>query len=125
MLDGKRQTKLRRRECLITTGATAPFTELVRGALSEECLFEFKAQGFTHITIQMGDSLEYFTKKLKPMINPGAIEINAFAFNSSGLNKEMRALQAKSGDSEEDDRQLGLVISHAGRLSRVPRYLQY
>ena len=117
MLDGQKDAKKRRKECLITTGATAPFTELVQSALSEECLAKFKSCGFTHITMQIGDSLEYFTNKIKPFINPNGIEINAFAFNPLGLNKEMKALKAKSNCGPlGEDYDEGLLICHSGKL---------
>jgi beta-1,4-N-acetylglucosaminyltransferase len=104
------------KECLITTGATAKFPELVEAALSERCLKKFVENGFTRLTFQCGDSMEEFSS-LKPVDTKG-LDIRGFAFNKMGLNKEIRDCQAKEGVSEE-----GLVICHAGQLPpKVPYF---
>jgi len=98
------------KECLITTGATAAFPELIEAVLSEACLTKFVESGFTSLNIQYGDLEEQFSK-LKPTDAKG-LKITGFGFNKSGLNKEIRTCQAKAGVSEQ-----GLVICHAGTFS--------
>ncbi|KAL2071583.1 hypothetical protein VTL71DRAFT_12818 [Oculimacula yallundae] len=95
------------KECFITTGATAKFTELIEAALSPECLKTFVDNGFTRVNIQCGESMSAF-EQLRPT-NTMGLEIRGFAFNKNGLNKEMRACQEKRGVSKK-----GLVICHAG-----------
>ncbi len=99
-----------RKECLITTGATAKFLELIKAALSPECIQAFVDHGFTHLTFQCGDCLGSF-EELKPEPIKG-LYIRGFDFNSAGLHEEMIACQAKSNWSEK-----GLVICHAGSSS--------
>ncbi len=95
------------KECLITTGATAKFTELIRAALAPECLQAFVDNGFTKLTFQCGDSLSEF-KALEPTDTRG-LEISGFDFNKNGLLKEMRACQARKRSEK------GLIICHAGQ----------
>ena len=102
------------KECLITTGATAEFPELIKAALSPECLHSFVENGFTRLNFQCGASISSF-EDLKPSDTKG-LDIHAFDFNKNGLNKEMRACQAKEGVSQK-----GLVICHAGRSFRCPQ----
>jgi len=116
MQSGFRGKKLPKR-CFITTGATAPFPELVKAALSPKCLEEFAAEGYSELVLQIGDAMDYFYK-IKPDDTKG-LELRAFAFNETDNNKEYRACQAKPGVIEQ-----GLVISHAGKRSPYPRSLQ-
>jgi len=95
------------KECLVTIGATAKFPELIQATLSPGCLQAFADNGFTHLNFQCGDSMSSF-QDLKPTDTKG-LDIKAFDFNKNGLNKEMRACQAKEGVSRK-----GLVICHAG-----------
>lgn len=97
-----------RKDCLVTIGATAKFPELIQAALSPECIQSFANNGFTRLTLQCGESISSF-EDLKPDDTKG-LEITAFDFNKNGLNKEMRACQAKEGVSRK-----GLVICHAGK----------
>jgi hypothetical protein len=111
----KLEEKVMRKECFITTGATAKFTQLIEAALTEESLQAFADNGFTHITIQCGNSLAEY-ENLKPVDTKG-LKIRAFDFNKNGLNKEMRACQAVVKRFEEDSIQVsekGLCICHAG-----------
>jgi beta-1,4-N-acetylglucosaminyltransferase len=96
--------------CLITTGATAKFPELIQAALMPECLQAFVDNGFTHLNFQCGETFSTFNG-LKPVDTKG-LDITAFDFNKNGLNKEMRACQAKDGVSKK-----GLLICHAGMFS--------
>ncbi|KAH7419911.1 glycosyl transferase [Cadophora sp. MPI-SDFR-AT-0126] len=95
------------RECFITTGATAKFTELIQAALSAECLQTFVDNGFTRLNFQCGESMSAF-EELKSIDTQG-LEIHGFDFNKDGLTKEMQACQEKKGISRR-----GLVICHAG-----------
>ena len=123
MIDDHETVRRRHKECLITTGATAPFTELVQFALSKDCIATFKRCGFTHITMQIGESLEYVTDEIKNASHWG-VEVNAFAFNPKGLSKEMKALKGKA-PTEEEEYEEGLLICHAGKLYRIFKYPQY
>lgn len=91
------------RECLITTGATAPFFSLIKASLN--CLKTFRELGYTHITFQVGDGLDFFNES-KPNDLLG-LEIRAFAFTDD-LYSQMRRL--KPGSKREE----GLLITHAG-----------
>ncbi|KAG9238083.1 glycosyltransferase family 28 C-terminal domain-containing protein [Amylocarpus encephaloides] len=95
------------KECFLTIGATANFTQLLKQAVTEEVLSVLKEQGFTDLTLQVGNSHAYFTK-IKPEETAG-INIEYFDFNPHGLTYEMKKCQAKEGVSKE-----GLVVSHAG-----------
>lgn len=95
------------KECLITIGATAKFESLLQAALTPECLQAFAANSFTRLNFQCGESYDIF-ETLRPTETYG-IDIRAFDFNKNGLNKEMRACQAKDGVSAK-----GLIICHAG-----------
>ncbi|OWP06795.1 hypothetical protein B2J93_8852 [Marssonina coronariae] len=94
------------KECLITTGATAKFTELIQAALTPECLQTFVDNGFTRLNFQCGESMPTFEVS-KPTEISGLI-INGFDFNKNGLYKEMRACQATKSSEK------GLIICHAG-----------
>jgi beta-1,4-N-acetylglucosaminyltransferase len=98
------------KECLITTGATAKFPELIQAALAPECLQAFADNGFTHLNFQCGETFSSFND-LKPVDTKG-LDIKAFDFNKNGLNKEMRACQEKDGVSKK-----GLLICHAGMMA--------
>ncbi|KAI6248060.1 UDP-N-acetylglucosamine transferase subunit alg13 [Erysiphe necator] len=98
---------LTRRECLVTTGATAAFPDLIKSALSHRSLQALADHEFTHITYQCGQSLEVF-KQWKPKITYDLV-LNAFDFNHKGLIEEMEKCKAKEGVSRT-----GLVICHAG-----------
>lgn len=95
------------RECLITTGATASFPELIKSALSYQSLQAFAENDFTRITFQCGDCLSVF-EECKPHFSHNLI-LRSFGFNKKGLNEEMKRCQAIEGISKR-----GLVICHAG-----------
>lgn len=95
------------KECLITVGATAKFPELIQAALSKTCLQKFIENGFTRLTFQYGDSESLF--EILKAVEVNELEIRGFAFDAAGLNKQIRACQAKNGVSVQ-----GLVICHAG-----------
>lgn len=97
------------RECLITTGATAPFIELITAAL--DCLDTFRKLGYTRITFQAGDGLSHF-HEIRPDDFQG-LDVEAFAF-SDGLYAQMRNLKPKWEKGGRLVREEGLVITHAG-----------
>ncbi|TQS35010.1 hypothetical protein Golomagni_04584 [Golovinomyces magnicellulatus] len=94
------------KECLVTSGATAAFPDLIKSALSDASLQAFADHGFTHITYQCGESLSVY-EKWKPANSYGLV-LRAFDFNTKGLSVEMRKCQASSVSKR------GLVICHAG-----------
>ncbi|CZR60357.1 related to ALG13 Essential protein required for the second step of dolichyl-linked oligosaccharide synthesis [Phialocephala subalpina] len=97
------------RVIFITTGATAPFPELVAKALSPECLAEFEKEGFTKVYLQCGDVLAEFQKGTYiPPQGTCRLSVEAFDFKNS-LHDDMRLCQAKEGVRKQ-----GLIIMHAG-----------
>jgi hypothetical protein len=106
--NGIMQSKMHK-ECLITTGATAVFPELVNTALTPEALEAFARQGFTKLTFQVGESLGLFCRAKPPKDQCFGLELEAFDFNENGLDKELRACLAEEGKSLQ-----GMVITHAG-----------
>jgi beta-1,4-N-acetylglucosaminyltransferase len=97
--------------CLVTTGATAPFPELVQAALQPESLQRLSANGFTKLIFQCGQTFTSFNNLL-PTDHKG-LDIEAFDFKADGLNREMRLCQAREGIANN-----GLVICHAGRFPK-------
>jgi len=101
------EEKIRTRKvCLILTGATAAFNELVKESLSPEVLSTLRSLGFTSVVFQLGKGLQYYQELKKN--EAGSPTLRAFDFKKE-LTAEMRECQAKKGVSEQ-----GLVISHAG-----------
>ncbi|KAH6881419.1 glycosyl transferase [Alternaria rosae] len=97
--------------CFVTTGATAPFTELIESVLSPTCLDSLREGGFTHILVQYGsaqDVYKQFSKLASAYIqetpSKGNLVIDGIDFNPDGLKTQFQLVQ----------RSKGLVISHAG-----------
>ncbi|KAI4698785.1 hypothetical protein J4E81_005396 [Alternaria sp. BMP 2799] len=97
--------------CFVTTGATAPFTELIESVLSSTCLDSLREGGFTHLLVQYGsaeDVYKQFSKLASAYIletpSEGDIVIDGIDFNPDGLKTQFQLVQ----------RSKGLVISHAG-----------
>ena len=98
--------------CFVTTGATAPFTELIESVLSPTCLDSLREGGFTHLLVQYGsaeDVYKQFSKLASAYIqettsSKGALIIDGIDFNPDGLKTQFQLVQ----------RSKGLVISHAG-----------
>lgn len=97
------------KECLITTGATAVFPELVTAALAPEALEAFARHGFTKLTFQVGEAIGLFRRAKPPKDECFGLQIEAFDFNENGLDEELRACLAEEGKSLQ-----GMVITHAG-----------
>lgn len=108
----KSQNTPKGRECLITTGATAPFPELIKAGL--DCLDTFRELGYTRITFQAGKALDYF-HEIKPHDTRG-LKIEAFDFTSD-LSTHMRALKTFGTHKGHLLKEQGLVISHAGKAN--------
>jgi hypothetical protein len=108
MYKGTAETKMHK-ECLITSGATAVFPELVTAALTPDALEAFAKHGFTKLTFQVGEAIDLF-RRIKPAkADCFGLEIEVFDFNEHGLDNELRACLAEEGKSLE-----GMVITHAG-----------
>ncbi|KAE9377958.1 glycosyltransferase family 1 protein [Stipitochalara longipes BDJ] len=93
--------------CLITTGATAAFPELVQAALRPDCLQTLADNGFTKLIFQCGDTFNLFNNMIP--VDLKGLDVEAFDFKAAGLNQEMRECQARDGVSKK-----GLLICHAG-----------
>jgi beta-1,4-N-acetylglucosaminyltransferase len=96
--------------CFVTTGATAPFTELIAAVLSPACLDALISSGFTHLLVQYGSAADVFKRSLSTaqshlqQIKSGLI-IDGMDFDySNGLSAQFRLVQQSKG----------LLISHAG-----------
>lgn len=103
-----------KRYCFITTGATAPFPELIAAVLDHECLDLLKKEGFTNLVLQCGTEFKNF-ESIKPVDALG-IDINAFDFKQD-LKAYMLQCQAIPGVRKQ-----GLVITHAGMNHLHPCY---
>lgn len=101
-----------RKVCLILTGATAAFDQLVKESLEPAVLQKFRDEGFTDVVFQVGKGLQYYSDL--PKDENGSPALRVFDFKKDGLTAEMRACQAKKGEAEE-----GLIISHAGKCSEA------
>lgn len=116
---------------LLSTGATASFPSLVQTILSPPCLLALSKEGYTHLTLQIGESYSQYESLLLSESEKYGIEIRAFDYRPEGLYEEMRMCQAGKGDrgkgremeiardvevEREGTREKGLVICHAGDL---------
>ena len=96
------------RECLITTGATAPFPELVHAVLQPDSLQALKDEGYTHVTFQVGASLQYW-HDIVPQDKHG-LELKAFDFHPD-LKRDMRKCLDREGFLK------GSIICAAGNIT--------
>ncbi|KAI4683074.1 uncharacterized protein J4E84_006976 [Alternaria hordeiaustralica] len=90
--------------CFVTTGATAPFTELIESVLSPTCLDSLREGGFTHLLVQYGsaeDVYKQFSKLASAYIqeNPskGTLVIDGIDFNPDGLKTQFQLVQRSKG----------------------------
>ncbi|KAG9193779.1 beta-1,4-N-acetylglucosaminyltransferase [Alternaria panax] len=97
--------------CFVTTGATAPFIELIETVLSSSCLDALRESGFTHLLIQYGsakDVYQDFSMLAQAYMRESKAKrnliIDGIDFNPDGLQAQFKLVQ----------RSKGLVISHAG-----------
>ncbi|KFY08460.1 hypothetical protein V492_06212 [Pseudogymnoascus sp. VKM F-4246] len=101
------------RTCLITLGATAPFTALLSASLSPAFLVTLSDQGYTHLTLQCGtdlDPAQEWIAKLAPTLKNLGLSVRAFGFQGGGLGEEMRKCKA----DEAEGRRRGCIVAHAG-----------
>ncbi|CAN9257051.1 unnamed protein product [Alternaria alternata] len=97
--------------CFVTTGATAPFTELIKSVLNPACLDALRESGFTHLLVQYGSAQDVYqdSSMLAQAYMRGSkstqdLIIDGIDFNPDGLQFQFQLVQ----------RSKGLVISHAG-----------
>lgn len=103
------------RHCLITIGATARFTQLLKEAIDAPFLDVLIAQGFTHLTIQCGKDIDWFRDEVQALAARSTLHMSTFDFVDN-LTREMALCRA-----ETNKRRDGLVICHAGRSRLVCR----
>lgn len=109
------------KRCLVTVGATAAFTSLIRTVLEQPFLESLRDQGYTELRVQYGkdgkktfeDYLWVLSDDLKKRMN---IAISGFDFDKNGLQEEMLAAKRVYGRSKYQGVE-GCVISHAGECS--------
>ncbi len=106
-------TRITKKLCFITIGATASFDSLISAALTPEFLKALQASDYTDLVLQHGVEGSLILKEFhrtfgKINANEWGINVYGFDFNKEGLGKEMRAAKGNPGDAE------GVVISHAG-----------
>ncbi|KAF2706451.1 glycosyltransferase family 1 protein [Pleomassaria siparia CBS 279.74] len=97
--------------CFVTTGATAPFTNLIESVLSPTSLEALKQGGYTHLLVQYGSAkyvmdkhVELASKWMKKEFGKEVLVVDGFDFNQDGLKEQFMLVQQSRG----------LVISHAG-----------
>ncbi|CAN9083141.1 unnamed protein product [Alternaria alternata] len=97
--------------CFVTTGATAPFTELIKSVLNPACLDALRESGFTHLLVQYGSAKDVYQDSsmlaqayMRDSKSTQDLIIDGIGFNPDGLQSQFQLVQ----------RSKGLVISHAG-----------
>jgi beta-1,4-N-acetylglucosaminyltransferase len=103
--------------CFVTTGATAPFTELIASVLRPSCLDALHESGFTHLLVQYGSAKDVYEQSLTPARaymqetqTKRDLIVDGIDFNPEGLQAQFGLVQ----------RSKGLVISHAGIINYTP-----
>lgn len=100
--------------CFVTIGATASFIGLIKAALAPEFLSALESQGYTELLVQYGQGgKELFDGCIGALDNIN-LHVHGFDLDKAGLAPYM--LRAKGGPRNGRDE--GVVISHAGRLSK-------
>lgn len=97
--------------CFVTTGATAPFTELIESVLSPSSVEALREAGYTHMLVQHGTAKHVFIDRaniarthLASKQQARSLHILGIDFNPEGLKEQFQLVQKSRG----------LVISHAG-----------
>jgi beta-1,4-N-acetylglucosaminyltransferase len=100
------------RVCLVTVGATTGFTKLVESVLQPSFWQYLSSQRFTGLRVQCGPDIVWASKQLAGRKDdvPSGLYIDLFAAKKNLMKEEMSL--CKEADCK---RQLGLVISHAGK----------
>lgn len=106
-------TRITKKLCFVTIGATASFDSLISAALSPEFLGALQASNYTDLVLQHGAEGSLILKEFhrtfgKSDANEWGINVYGFDFNKQGLGEEMRAARGSPADTE------GVVVSHAG-----------
>jgi beta-1,4-N-acetylglucosaminyltransferase len=100
------------RVCLVTVGATTGFGKLVESVLQPSFWQYMNSQRFTQLRVQCGPDLAWASKQLagRKVNIPSGLCIDLFASKKNLMKEEMSLCKDADGK-----RQLGLVISHAGK----------
>ncbi|KAI1165587.1 hypothetical protein F5B18DRAFT_610252 [Nemania serpens] len=105
------------RTAFVTIGATAGFRPLLQEVVSHKFLMTLKSLDFTNLVVQCGPDLEYFDS-LRPSHAQKSygVEITAFSY-APDLKKYF--MQASRGGGDDEKRECGVIISHAGSGSII------
>lgn len=103
------------RHCLVTIGATARFTQLLREVLRPAFLDHLVANAFTHLTLQCGKDLAEVREDLSSIPPRADLQIATFDFVDD-LVPDMVLCRAAADGTRTN----GVVIAHAGKLPFAP-----
>lgn len=100
------------RVCLVTVGATTGFEKLIESVLQPSFWQYMHSQSFTQLRVQCGPDLGWASKQLADRKDdiPSGLFIVLFSSKKNLMKEEMSLCKDADGK-----RQLGLVISHAGK----------
>ncbi|KAF2276756.1 uncharacterized protein EI97DRAFT_458094 [Westerdykella ornata] len=97
--------------CFVTTGATAPFTELIRAVLQRSAIDALRDAAYTHLLVQYGVAKDVYDtfaidarSHIQTQPEKGELIIEGMSFRPEGLMEQFRLVQQSNG----------LAISHAG-----------
>ncbi|KAF2830862.1 hypothetical protein CC86DRAFT_391670 [Ophiobolus disseminans] len=97
--------------CFVTTGATAPFTELIESVLGLSTIDTLIQNGYTHLLVQYGTAKDVFERSaaagrshVEQTGSALGFIIDGIDFNPEGLRTQFMLVQRSNG----------LVVSHAG-----------
>lgn len=103
-----------RKVCLVTIGATASFSALIRATISSSFCHSLEQNNYTDLVVQYGaDGDSLFQSLLQDMDQDEqrtTVNVSGFGLDTSGLGQYMKL--AKTGG--HDNGTEGLVVSHAG-----------
>ena len=111
--------------CFVTIGATAAFDALIRAVLSPKFCNALQSHSYTHLLVQYGrDGKPLFDSCMQSLLTPNQsedVKISGFDLDRAGLGPYMS--QAKGNQSNKKNTATeGVVISHAGILSKPPTF---
>ncbi|KZF19589.1 glycosyltransferase family 1 protein [Xylona heveae TC161] len=107
------KTKVQKKLCFVTIGATASFDALISAVLTPEFFDALREANYTHLLVQYGKEGQlifnkYMSQRAEQLSARNNIVVQGFGFNKNGLAQEMRSAKGNKGETE------GVVISHAG-----------
>lgn len=102
----------RPRHCLVTVGATAPFTSLVAAAFDPTFLGALINAGFTKLMIQAGKDADLVQLAARMFGHP-TLKIECFDFVD-----DLRSVMVMCGKGD-GERETGVVICHAGEFTSL------